>query len=114
MPFRGRLSFRQYIKNKRHKFGIKLYKICVEKGYTYDLDVYCDKSSKTFTGSESVGIVMKLMEQLLDKGRTLYVDNYYTSVALAQKLLERNTHLVGTLRSNRKLNPRDVIQKKTK
>lgn len=25
VPFRGRLSFRQYIKNKRHKFGIKLF-----------------------------------------------------------------------------------------
>jgi hypothetical protein len=40
VPFRGRLSFRQFIKNKRHKFGIKLYKMCLEKGYTYNMMVY--------------------------------------------------------------------------
>ncbi|CAH2011971.1 unnamed protein product [Acanthoscelides obtectus] len=37
VPFRGRLSFRQYIKNKRYKFGIKLYKLCCKDGYTYDI-----------------------------------------------------------------------------
>jgi hypothetical protein len=30
--WRGRLRFRQYIKGKRHKFGIKLYVLCEPKG----------------------------------------------------------------------------------
>lgn len=33
-------------------------------------------------------------------------------VSLAQELQNRKTYLVGTLRSNRKLNPKEVIQKK--
>lgn len=37
--FRGRLVFRQYIRNKRHKFGIKLYKLCFEHGYTYKTSI---------------------------------------------------------------------------
>lgn len=39
VPFRGRLSFRQYISNKRHKFGIKLFKLCLKDGYTIDFQV---------------------------------------------------------------------------
>lgn len=52
------------------------------------------------------------MENLLDKGRTLCTDNYYTSVTLAQALLDRETHLIGTLRTNRKFNTKNVIEKK--
>lgn len=29
VPFRGRLLFKQYKPNKRHKYGIKLFKLCV-------------------------------------------------------------------------------------
>ncbi|CAK9832798.1 PiggyBac transposable element-derived protein 4 [Anthophora retusa] len=34
IPWRGRLRFRQYIKGKRHKYGIKVYKLCLPSGYT--------------------------------------------------------------------------------
>jgi hypothetical protein len=39
--FKGRLMFKQYIKTKRHKFGIKLYVLCdCETGYVLDFIVY--------------------------------------------------------------------------
>lgn len=41
VPFRGRLRFRQHIKNKRHKISIKLFKLCTRGGFIYDLSVYC-------------------------------------------------------------------------
>lgn len=59
-------------------------------------------------------IVMQLSEKLLNKGRTAVTDNYYTSLELAHKLLHHETHLLGTLRCNRKGNPKDVTQKKLK
>lgn len=40
------------------------------------------------------------------------VDNCYTSVELAHAVLAKNTYILGTLRSSRKNNPKDVIQKK--
>lgn len=46
--------------------------------------------------------VLKLMQNLLNKDRTLCLDNYYTSVTLAEELMKQKTHLIGTLRSNRK------------
>ncbi|KAJ8932977.1 hypothetical protein NQ318_011194 [Aromia moschata] len=59
-------------------------------------------------------VVMKLTDPLLDAGRTLFVDNYYTSVRLAKLLLERSTHLVGTLRKKRKMNCQEIETKKLK
>lgn len=42
----------------------------------------------------------------------MYTDNFYTSVSLAQWLLLQKTHLVGTLRTNRKLNPPKLAKKR--
>ncbi|KAJ8964004.1 hypothetical protein NQ314_005216 [Rhamnusium bicolor] len=59
-------------------------------------------------------VVLNLTKNLLNSGRTIVVDNYYTSVELAHKLLETNTYIIGTLRSNRKCNPKNILQKKLK
>lgn len=113
VPFRGRLKFKQYISNKRHKFGIKLFKLCLEGRYTYNFKIYCGKE-QTQGCAVPTSVVMNLMTNLLDCGRTLCTDNYYTSVSLANALLQQHTHLIGTLRINRKFNPKDVINKKLK
>lgn len=102
IPFRGRLLFRQYLPNKTHKYGIKVFKICDTAGYTYKMKVYMGAG----TGTEdnltlAASVVMDLMRDYLDRGHTLYVDNFYTSVDLAHMLLARNTHLVGSVISNR-------------
>lgn len=36
ITFQGRLSFKQYISNKSYRFGIKLFKICDNYGYSYN------------------------------------------------------------------------------
>ncbi|KAJ8943022.1 hypothetical protein NQ318_008340 [Aromia moschata] len=72
------------------------------------------RDQKSEEGSASANVVMSLMDNLLDSGRLLYTDNYYTSVTLASKLLRHKTHLVGTLRSNRTYNPNQVTSKKLK
>nr|CAH7752479.1 unnamed protein product [Callosobruchus chinensis] len=51
-------------------------------------------------------------ESLLDKGYCLFLDNYYTSVDLAEKLSQRRTDCVGTMRINRKGVPKDLKEKK--
>lgn len=45
IPFRGRLIFRQYIPNKAHKYGIKIYKLCTPQGYTSNFIIYAGKGS---------------------------------------------------------------------
>jgi len=52
---------------------------------------------------------MSLCKDILGKGHTICTDNWYTSVDLAEKLITMNTHLVGTLRKNRRGNPTEVV-----
>nr|CAI5856406.1 unnamed protein product [Callosobruchus analis] len=113
VPFRGRLKFRQYIKGKRHKFGIKLFKLCMSGGYLLHAKIYCGQD-KVDGMSVATKVVLELLETNLDKGLTLYTDNWYTSMELATKLRARNTHLVGTVRKNRKGLPLDVVNAKLK
>ncbi|XP_023225339.1 piggyBac transposable element-derived protein 4-like [Centruroides sculpturatus] len=113
VPFRGQLSFRQYMRRKRHKYGVKLYKIADTTGYTYSIQIYKGKSEGSQGNvSLSTDIVLKLGEKYLGEGRTFTTDNYYTSIELAEHLLERSTHLIGTLRTNRKRIPKEVVNKK--
>lgn len=111
--FKGRLKFRQYIKNKRHRYGIKVYKLCLSGGYTYNFQVYVGKDTEV-KGEAASNVVLKLMEPLPEEGRIVFTDNFYTSVSLAEKLLSKKIFLVGTLRKNRKGNPKHVIKKKLK
>lgn len=113
MAFKGRLSFKQYISNKRHKWGIKFFRLCLPHGYTFRFKIYSgasDDREEEVTLSED--LVLKLCEGVLDQERTLYVDNFYTNVSLAERLLRRKTHLMGTLHSNRKGNPKLVKKKR--
>nr|XP_034839973.1 piggyBac transposable element-derived protein 4-like [Maniola hyperantus] len=111
VAFRGRIVFMQYIPGKKHKYGIKLFKICDENGYVHDLIVY--EGKKTTPGQNlSKDVVMNLSEKYLDAGRSIVTDNFYTSVDLAKSLLNRSTHLLGTVRKNRRGLPKDIISTK--
>ncbi|XP_008188519.1 piggyBac transposable element-derived protein 4-like [Acyrthosiphon pisum] len=119
VPFRGRLLFRQYIPGKAHKYGVKLFKLCGTNGYTYNVQVYGGKSQVDGKGL-GCRVVLDLSRRYLNMGRTMVTDNFYTSITLANELLSYDTHLVGTLRSNRvklpeitkkKLSPGEIIGK---
>ena len=49
VKFKDRVIFRQYIPKKRKCFGIKIYKLCDESGYTYDMKVYLGRDSHSTT-----------------------------------------------------------------
>lgn len=113
--WRGRLTFRQYIPNKRHKYGIKLYELTTHDGFVLNIIIYTGKGTlEAENESHSFSIVKKLLRDYLGKGHVLYVDNFYTSVALAEYLLSEKTAMVGTLRENRKGNPKNTLKTKLK
>lgn len=113
VAFRGRILFMQYIPGKRHKYGMKLFKLCDDDGYTHDLIIYEGKKAVR-QDNMATNVVMKLCQPYLGVGRSVVTDNFYTSIDLAEKLLENNTHLIGTLRKNRKGLPKEVIEEKLK
>jgi len=100
IPFHERLQVRQYLPGKAHKYGAKLLKLCDKTGYAYNMAIYKGKNDTTL--SRPTEVVLNLSQPCQNAGRTLVTDNYYTSVELANKLIEHKTHLVGTLRSKHK------------
>ncbi|KAI4481596.1 hypothetical protein M0802_013906 [Mischocyttarus mexicanus] len=110
VPWRGRLVFRHYIPTKSHKYGVKLFKLCSTEGYTWSSEIY---SGRDTSGKRKVGIAesvsTELADKLLNEECTLFVDNFYTSYELALKFLNSKTHVVGTVRCNKKNMPSFVM-----
>lgn len=104
MPWRGRLSFRQYIPSKRHRFGVKMFVLCdVCTGYILRFIVYTAATTAVTLMKEirlTGSVVLELLKDFLDKGHSLFVDNWYTSPALFEFLLSKQTNASGTVRAN--------------
>lgn len=98
ITWRGRLSFKQNIKNKSHKYGVKLYKICTPEGYTYNTILYTGKGDTGPEQNHGHKTVMRLFRGLENVGRLVIADNFYSSVGLAEELLNKSTYYCGTLR----------------
>lgn len=79
--FKGRVHFRQYIKTKRARFGIKLYELTTSDGITLDLLVYCgtgmfdDDNFDASTMPASERIPVKLMGMFYI--RTIFIPALY-------------------------------------
>lgn len=72
----------------------------------FDNPIITPKSNK------STAIVLSLMEPLLDKGFTLWMDNWYNSPELSKLLKERMTDTCGTLKLSRKNVPDELKNQK--
>lgn len=70
VPFIGQLVFRQYLKNTKHRYGIKIFKLYSKDFYTLRYEIYAGKEVVRET-DVSYKIVLKLMESYLNFGRTL-------------------------------------------
>ncbi|KAK4325008.1 hypothetical protein Pmani_004390 [Petrolisthes manimaculis] len=107
----GRLGFRQYIKTKRARFGVKAFVLCPSdeewQGYSWNFhlyygnDTYMIEHPNASRLSVSGRIVVFLMKDLLNSGRHVITDNWYTSLRLADYLETQRTLLTGVVRSGR-------------
>lgn len=74
--------------------------------------MYAGKTERLEGINLAENVILELIQDYLDAGRILYCDNFYTSLPLASTLLNRGTHLVGTLRRNRRGIPADLLHSK--
>lgn len=106
VPFKGRLTIRQYLPKKRNRFGIKLFVLCdVKTGIIIDFIVYCGAATEIIDPCNlGVGgaVVSTLIRDYFNTHRHLYVDNWYTSPALLKYLHENNIqYACVTVKKNR-------------
>ena len=111
--FKGRVSFKQYIPKKHKQFGIKFYKLCDSKVYTYSMTVYLGKDRKHVTPSMTAtnATVPGLTARIERVGHKLYVDNFFSSPVLFNDFHTRTVCCCGTLRPNRKGVPKNFGHK---
>ena len=114
IPFKGRLSFKQYMKDKPVKWGIKVFTLSdATNGYVYRIQIY---TGKNMEDTSDVGlcskVVLDLMAGLEDSGFELYTDNYYTSPQLYLTLYKKGINACGTVRTNRKEFPPELVHRK--
>lgn len=87
-PFRGKTSFRQYIKSKPARYGIKYW--CLvdrETSYLLDVNVYLGKSAVNATIETNVGAkaLLKLCEPFFNTNRSITGENFFSSIDFSQK-----------------------------
>ena len=108
--YKGRLRFKQFIRIKRARFGIKIFILSDIHGYLMAHVIYygaqtdftCDENDiDLLKPSERIVVVLLSRAGLLDKGYVVTLDNWYCSVRLAEYLTTRKTGLRGTIRANR-------------
>ena len=90
-------------KKKPTKWRFKLFALCDSvNNYQVNFEFYTGQGPDASENRKTNDLVLRLMDPLLDLGYNLFIDNYYTSYALANSLLARQGHLVRTVNSNRK------------
>ncbi len=114
IPFKGRLSFKQYMKDKPVKHGIKVFVLADGKyAYIKRIQIYTGKNSSLSQNELGLSsqVVLDLMNGLENRHHKLYLDNYYTSPILFVKLHQNNTYACGTARTHRKNYPAELAIK---
>ena len=112
MPFKGRLSFKQYMKDKHVKWGIKVFVLSdAHNSYVYMLQVYTDKNLDSSVSAVGLctRVVLKLMSGLENYHNELFTDNYYTSPTLYMTLYNRGVNACGTVRATRQAFPKVFV-----
>ncbi|KAF7267835.1 hypothetical protein GWI33_018962 [Rhynchophorus ferrugineus] len=112
--WRGRLTFRQYIKNKRHKYGKNLYMLTTPGGIVLNVMVCTGMLDDCGGKGHAEKVVLKLLDGYLGVGHSVFMDKYYNSFKLAKSLADKQTHCTGPIKSNRKSFPQEVRNKKLK
>lgn len=110
VAFRGKCPFRQYIKSKPAKYGIKVW-ICadVKTSYVHNLQVYTGKlEGNKPEKNQGMRVVCDLLKPMYNSGRSVTTDNFFTSVELAEYLLTKKITLLGTIRKNKPDTPSEL------
>uniref|UniRef100_A0A914DM82 PiggyBac transposable element-derived protein domain-containing protein n=1 Tax=Acrobeloides nanus TaxID=290746 RepID=A0A914DM82_9BILA len=119
-PTRGRCSFRQYIKGKPDKFGIKfLWNADCVNFYPLRGEVYIgaqphETKAEAAMRNKPTAVVMRLTQPWQKKGRSITGDNLFGDFQLATDLIANQTGCVFTMRMNKPQIPPEMLPNKNR
>lgn len=119
VPFKGKLSVKQYMRGKPNPWGIKLYLLCGESGLVYDFLLYQGSTTELNENIQKKfglggAVILKLTMELKKKRHFLYMDNFFTSFNILHALQHNCIYAAGTIRVNRFVNPPLISDKDLK
>lgn len=113
--WKGRLSWKQCIRSKAARFGIKSFDLCeATSGYLLKCKLYTGKETPMHLvplhgfANKTAQVVLDLMEGYLDAGHVLVMDNWYNQLYLTRYLKTRGTDVLGTITRTRKDVPKEL------
>ena len=102
--YRGRCPFKQYMPKKPAKYGIKINCVVdVETSYLANFEVYTGKSDPNNLNEKNLShkLVLRLSDEYFNTNRCITMDNFFTSIPLAQDFYSKGLRLIGTIRANK-------------
>lgn len=108
--FKGRIGFRQYMPMKPIKRGYKMWVRADQSGFVSEFQIYTGKTDDATEKELGARVVRDLTRAIVGKNHRVYFDNYFSSIKLMQQLLKEKVYACGTIRKNRKGEPKDLKQ----
>jgi len=102
IPYYRKHSAKQFIRGKPIHFGFKLCCLNTRLGYLVQCEPYQGFGTQIDSDLGLGGlVVVDLLSELSKRNYFIYVDNYFTSLRLLQKLEGDGVGCTGTIRANR-------------
>lgn len=98
---------KQYLPNKPHKWGFKLFVLCSLSGFAHKFEVYSGKTDFERLNDEPdlgpVGNTAIRLCRIVPPfiNHIIYFDNFYTSIPLLHYLAKQGIYSLGTIQRNR-------------
>ena len=94
--------------SKPNRYGIKIWILAdCETSYVYNAEIYMGKTGHLPEIGLAQRVVKNLSRPLHQHGRNITMDNFFSSIPLAESLLSKRITVVGTLKSNKPQIPAD-------
>jgi hypothetical protein len=107
---KARTHVRQFMKDKPAKWGVKYFVLSDPTAYSIDFNLYYG-AAQSERSEQGLGFnaVTALVDGYHHQNYQVYCDNFYSSPALFTHLLSNGITATGTLRTNRRGTPEDVL-----
>ncbi|KAG5861173.1 hypothetical protein JTB14_036057 [Gonioctena quinquepunctata] len=108
--FRGKCTFRVYMKSKLVRYGIRIW-VCADSKTEYVLtpQVYTGMIDGQREKDQGKRVVLDLIEPHFGTWRGLTTDNFFTSIPLAEQSFRNKLTFTETMRSNKREIPKEFL-----
>lgn len=115
VAFRGRCAFRQFMKSKPAKYGIKIFTLTDAKMfYVKAMEIYVGNqpdNSPYQQSNKPFDVVLRVAKSIHGSGRNITADNWFTSIPLVTELLKKKLTYVGTVKKDKRELPPEMVSK---